>query len=73
MRKEWGASHFCNPHPKSLSQSERGTLNLASLLPSWEKGLGDEGKLAKLGCTQKMVFEASILGVAALTNPVGLL
>jgi hypothetical protein len=26
-------------------------LNPAPLLPFWEKGLGDEGKLAKLGCT----------------------
>ena len=32
-----------DPHPKSLSQNGRGTLNLAPLLPSWEKGLGDEG------------------------------
>jgi hypothetical protein len=40
------------PHPKSLSQSGRGTLNPAPLRPFWEKGLGDEGKLAKLGCTQ---------------------
>jgi hypothetical protein len=32
------------PHPKSLSQSGRGTLrNLSPLLLSWEKGLGDEG------------------------------
>jgi hypothetical protein len=23
-----GASHFCSPHPKSLSQGGRGTLNL---------------------------------------------
>jgi hypothetical protein len=22
---EWGASHFCSPHPKSLSQAGRGT------------------------------------------------
>jgi len=47
----WGASNFCSPHPKSLSQKGRGTLNPAPLLPLWEKGLGDEGKLAKLGCT----------------------
>jgi len=26
-------------------------LNPAPLLPKWEKGLGDEGQLAKLGCT----------------------
>ena len=33
-----------SPHPKSLSQSGRGTLStLAPLLPLWEKGLGDEG------------------------------
>jgi hypothetical protein len=36
------------PLPKSLSQSGRGTLkghilDLAPLLPFWEKGLGDEG------------------------------
>ncbi|OLP15670.1 hypothetical protein BST81_24875 [Leptolyngbya sp. 'hensonii'] len=37
----WSASHFCSPLPKSLSQNERGTLNLAPLLPLWEKGLGD--------------------------------
>jgi len=41
------ASYFCNPHPKSLSQSGRGTLNPAPLLPFWEKGLGDEGQLEK--------------------------
>jgi mRNA interferase RelE/StbE len=46
-----GASNFCNSHPKSLSQGGRGTLNPTPLLPFWEKGLGDEGKLAKLGCT----------------------
>jgi hypothetical protein len=45
-----GASHFCNPHPKSLSQSGRGTFNPAPLLLFWERGLGDEGKLAELGC-----------------------
>ena len=47
-----GASQFCSPHPKSLSQSGRGTLNSVPLLPFWEKGLGDEGKLAKLGCSR---------------------
>jgi len=26
-------------------------LTPAPLLPFWEKGLGDEGRLAKLGCT----------------------
>ncbi len=48
-----GASQFCSPHPKSLSQSGRGTLNPVPLLPFWEKGLGDEGKLAKLGCSRR--------------------
>ena len=48
-----------SPHPKSLSQSERGTLNLAPLLLFWEKGVGEdcvplreEGKFVKLGCTR---------------------
>ena len=49
------ASQFCSPHPKSLSQSGRGTLNPAPLLPFWEKGLGDEGQLAKVGCTHRVV------------------
>jgi hypothetical protein len=51
-----GASHFCSPHPKSLSQRGRGTLNLAPLLPFWEKGLGDEGKLANLRCTHCLPY-----------------
>jgi len=32
----WGVSQFCSPHPKSLSQSGRGTLTPAPLLPFWE-------------------------------------
>ena len=41
---------FVCPHPKSLSQVGRGTLNPAPLLPKREKGLGDEGyKFAKVG------------------------
>ncbi|XGB40248.1 MAG: hypothetical protein LVT47_06025 [Cyanobacteria bacterium LVE1205-1] len=41
-----GTSQFYSPHPKSLSQNGRGTLNPVPILPFWEKGLGDEGKLA---------------------------
>ncbi|XGB39091.1 MAG: hypothetical protein LVT47_13365 [Cyanobacteria bacterium LVE1205-1] len=43
----WGElrSGASSPHPKSLSQSGRGTLNPVLLLSFWEKGLGDEGKL----------------------------
>jgi len=48
-----GASQFFSPHPKSVSHSGRGTLNPVPLLPFWEKGLGDEGKLTKLGCSLK--------------------
>ena len=40
-----GTSQFYSPHPKSLSQSGRGTLNPVPFLSFWEKGLGDEGKL----------------------------
>ncbi|XGB40001.1 MAG: hypothetical protein LVT47_04180 [Cyanobacteria bacterium LVE1205-1] len=40
-----GTSQFYSPHPKSLSQRGRGTLNLVPILPFWENGLGDEGKL----------------------------
>ncbi|OLP20346.1 hypothetical protein BST81_01015 [Leptolyngbya sp. 'hensonii'] len=29
-------------------------MNLAPLLPLWEKGLGDEGNLAKLGCSHPL-------------------
>ena len=36
-----------NPSPKA----GEGFRVRAPLLPFWEKGLGDEGKLAKLGCT----------------------
>ncbi len=43
----WGVFQFCSPHPKSLSQAGRGTLNPAPLLPFWEKGLGDEGQTCK--------------------------
>jgi hypothetical protein len=46
-----GASHFCSPHPKSLSQAGRGTLNPAPLRPFWAEGLEDEGKFAKVGCS----------------------
>jgi hypothetical protein len=49
-QRRLGASHFCYPHPKSLSQVSqvgRGTLkSLAPLRLFWEfgeKGLGDEG------------------------------
>jgi len=37
------------PHPKSLSQEGRGErdFNPAPLLPFWEKGLGDEGRLSQ--------------------------
>ncbi|BAU43876.1 hypothetical protein O77CONTIG1_03708 [Leptolyngbya sp. O-77] len=51
-----GASNFCNPHSKVLSQSGRGTSNPAPLLPFWEKGLGDEGKLAELGCARSQAL-----------------
>ena len=40
-----GTSQFYSPHPKSLSQNGRGTLNPVPILPFWENGLGDEGKL----------------------------
>ncbi|MDA0266988.1 MAG: GNAT family N-acetyltransferase, partial [Cyanobacteria bacterium] len=43
-----GISHFCGPHPQSLSQGRRGTLNLTLLLPFWEKGLGDEGQSCQI-------------------------
>ena len=43
-----GTSQFYSPHPKSLSQNRRGTLNPVPLLSFWENGLGDEGKRAKL-------------------------
>ncbi len=34
-----------DPHPQPLSQFwERGANSLVPLLPSWEKGLGDEGE-----------------------------
>ena len=46
-----GASHVCSSHPKVLSQIGRGTLNPAFLLFVGEKGLGDEGQLAKLRCS----------------------
>ncbi len=41
---DWSASHFCTPHPKSLSQSGRGTLNLS---PSPVLGGGDEDKFTR--------------------------
>ncbi|MEM8639910.1 MAG: hypothetical protein AAGG51_14010, partial [Cyanobacteria bacterium P01_G01_bin.54] len=34
---------YASPHPKSLSQAGRGTLNPAPLLLFWVMGLGDEG------------------------------
>jgi uncharacterized protein (DUF433 family) len=59
MSQIQGASHFRSPHPKCLSQSGRGTLNPVPLLLFWEKGLGDEGKFAKLGCTK--LFSYSLM------------
>ncbi len=53
-----GASHFCRPHPKSLSQPGRGTLNLAPLLPFWEKGLGAGGKFTKVRCTPAITCQS---------------
>ncbi len=32
------------------------TLNSVPRPPSWEKGLGDEGKHGKLGCTRLVQF-----------------
>ncbi|NJO74761.1 MAG: hypothetical protein HC833_13955, partial [Leptolyngbyaceae cyanobacterium RM1_406_9] len=52
-----------------LSQRGRGTSNPAPLLPFWEKGLGDEGKLAKLGYTQ--VFLVFLAGILFLTASFG--
>jgi hypothetical protein len=43
------------PHPKSLFQKERGALNPDPLLLKKEKGLGDKGKLAKLGYSQTIL------------------
>ncbi len=43
----------------TVAQRGRGTLNLAPLLPLWQKGLGDEGYLAKLGCTPACVYKSS--------------
>jgi hypothetical protein len=41
-----------SPHPKSLSQSGRGTLrNLAPLLLPWEKGVGDVARFPQGGLT----------------------
>lgn len=33
------------------------SLNPAPLRPKWEKGFGDEGKFAKLGCTRWGYFQ----------------
>jgi len=41
MRK--GASHFCNPHPKSLSQVGRGTWILLPFSPFGRRGWGMRG------------------------------
>ncbi len=50
-----------SPHPKSLSQGGRGTLNPAPLLPFWEEGLGDEGhEFAKVGCPLPFLKIAAI-------------
>jgi hypothetical protein len=44
-RKGIGASHLHDPHPHP---------------PFWEKGLGDEGKFANLGCTRMGFIERQI-------------
>ncbi|WOB45599.1 response regulator transcription factor [Thermoleptolyngbya oregonensis NK1-22] len=40
-----GASHFCNPHPKSLSHFGRGTSNPSSLLSFGRRGWGMRANL----------------------------
>ncbi|NBO31522.1 MAG: hypothetical protein EBV05_07975 [Cyanobacteria bacterium WB6_1B_304] len=47
-----GASQFFSPHPKSIS-----------LLSFWEKGLGDEGKLIKLGYSPGLPFSFCLSAV----------
>ncbi|MDW8203256.1 MAG: hypothetical protein RML75_18835, partial [Cyanobacteriota bacterium SKYGB_h_bin112] len=37
---EWGASHLCSSHPKSLSQAGRGTSNPAASTPRAREARG---------------------------------
>ncbi len=61
------SSQFWSPHPKSLSQAGRGTLNPAPLLPTWEKGLGDEGQTGKSAMHPKLNLVSP--GQITLTTP----
>jgi len=51
-----GASHFCNPHPKSLSQVGRGTWILLPFSPLGRRGWGMRGFWRILYKTEMLPF-----------------